>query len=553
MRYIDTGIRTADQTVANWFEQIVAAGVTEFRCQVGYFTLEGCGLLVPTLKRCASEGTPLRLLLGSNSGATLASDVAFLAGALDISRNNVSMGVVTFAGSLFHPKVYHFVRPDRSQAAYVGSANFTGPGTSGLNIEAGIILDTNDGDDEALLREIARQIERWFDEGLPGLFPVNSHTDIHRLLAEHILATAPTRSSAEPGEEPRGSDTRSNATKASLRPLVRLPKTDAQEAQEGAASGTTDDEGEPPRNYRHTEQGYHYPQGVHLGHLLSILMHFSGDRVGTGFDDRFIRLSGSLGSGRLALYRRQVKYKLSAATELNLITDIRLQDKTDKFVPELTQTGVRLWELFEPHIDRNDLIISAQDDLYSSRMPKQAPFYNQIIARAREQNEELNDLYLAIMLNMPAVEQMLKLLYWEQIGVEIAKAWIYTNYFDSAAVQAFCDLVGIEPATEDGAKHRCPFLLNVLESCGVISQTSSNVTIQALALSPNMLRLAGDTGDASVQRLQRITAGWASKTWSLDEGEVSQLRELFGDQFLTANYRIQRLIEAPPHVEPISS
>jgi superfamily II DNA or RNA helicase len=59
----------------------------------------------------------------------------------------------------------------------------------------------------------------------------------------------------------------------------------------------------------YTEASYCYPQGTHIGHLLSILKYFgSGQREGTHFDDNYIRLRGGLGEGRIALYRRQVKY-----------------------------------------------------------------------------------------------------------------------------------------------------------------------------------------------------------------------------------------------------
>jgi superfamily II DNA or RNA helicase len=50
----------------------------------------------------------------------------------------------------------------------------------------------------------------------------------------------------------------------------------------------------------YTEASYHYPQGTHLGHILSILYFFgTGNRKGSPFDDEYIRLRGNLGEGRL--------------------------------------------------------------------------------------------------------------------------------------------------------------------------------------------------------------------------------------------------------------
>src|SRR5205823_2342739 len=70
----------------------------------------------------------------------------------------------------------------------------------------------------------------------------------------------------------------------------------------------------------YTEASYHYPQGVHLGHILSILNVFgSGSNAETHFDDKYIRMRGGYGDGRLGGYQRQVKYKLQAAMELGIL------------------------------------------------------------------------------------------------------------------------------------------------------------------------------------------------------------------------------------------
>lgn len=84
MKYIDSGIREAEQTVGFWMKSIVDSKIREFRCQAGYFTLDGSSLLLPLLKQCASAGNVVRLVLGSNGGVTLASHIAFIAGTLGI-------------------------------------------------------------------------------------------------------------------------------------------------------------------------------------------------------------------------------------------------------------------------------------------------------------------------------------------------------------------------------------------------------------------------------------------------------------------------------------
>ena len=62
-----------------------------------------------------------------------------------------------------------------------------------------------------------------------------------------------------------------------------------------------------------TEASYHYPQGVHLGHIFYILKTLSENkREKTHLDDSYIRIRGNLGSDRVGTFQRQTKYKLQA-------------------------------------------------------------------------------------------------------------------------------------------------------------------------------------------------------------------------------------------------
>lgn len=550
MRYIDSGLREPEQTVAFWIKEAIDAGIGEFRCQAGYFTLEGASLLLPTLKSCAAEGAVVRLLLGSNGGATLASHVAFLAGTLGIPQKHVSMGIVGFDTSLFHPKVYHVVRRNGSQTAYVGSANLTGPGIAGMNVEAGIILDTEEGDDTAILGEISARIESWFHEGSPGLAPISGPRDIDDLLAIGRLALRPVPRPREQGEEGSAAAESRPRVGARLKAIYELPTI---EEGEGARSPRRvrravipSDATERERFIRHTEASFHYPQGTHLGHILSILWHFSKERAGTPFDDNYIRLNGSLGSGRLAAYRRQVKYKILAAIELGLITDIRLVEDSASYVPELTESGRELWRLLASYVNTNDLILEADEDGdYSTTTPQQPHFYNGILYQFQQESEEFRELYQRIFLNMPAVKQMLKFLYHQERTNVVSKARVYENFFQSEPVQNFCDAMGIDPATHEAAKRRCPFLLNVLESCGIVSQGQFDVTVNRLALSPDLLVPEGVDPTAAEAVLQIVIDEWGSGISSLDEQDQKNLRNLFGAQFLTDRYYLSQVIGIP--------
>lgn len=548
MRYIDSGLREAKQTVGCWMTDALATGVREVRCQAGYFTLDGAGLLLPVLKTCAAEGAAVRLLLGSNGGATLASHIAFLAGALGVPQKHVSLGVVSFDTSLFHPKVYHFVRENGSQTAYVGSANLTGPGVSGMNVEAGVILDTEDGDDASVLHDIVASIESWFEGGAPGLSAIATARDIDVLLAAGIIALKPTKRSVEPEEEGKDEEPRRLRPLARLRPIFSLPVVEQQKRssfakrQQFAPMAAA----ERIRFVHNTEASFHYPQGVHLGHILSILWYFSGDRKETPFDDEFIRLKGSLGAGRIAAYRRQIKYKMLAAMELGLIADIRLAEDATSFTPELTEDGRSLWFLLSSFTQTKDLIYAPDaDGAYSATMPQKPHFYNNLIKEAQRKSEDVRVIFQSVFLNMPAVKQMLKYLYTRQCVAVVKKAFIYENFFQFEPVQNFCDAMGIEPATSESAKHRCPFLLNILECCGILEQGQFDVTIKRLAVDTDILVAEGEDRAAGEKILPVLIAEWGSGSSSLPEQDQKNLRELFGETFLTARYHLEQILRIP--------
>lgn len=479
MRYIDSGIRQQDQTVAWWMQQGVDSGIEEFRCQSGYFTIEGSGILLPSLRACAQRGSVLRLVLGSNGGATLASHISFLAGALDIPQNHVSIGIVAFQTSLFHPKVYHFTRTDGSQSAYVGSANFTGPGVSGLNIEAGVILDTRDGDDPSHLSMISERIENWFSQDGNGVSVVTSASDIDDLLSGGVLALKPIRRQPNPSDENEQSGRGGNTRLATLGPIYRLPKVADTSEQDGAGSiSESFERATRPSVRRFTEASFHYPQGTHLGHILAILKYCSGERAGGPFDDRYIRMNGGLGEGRLAAFRRQIKYKLLAATELGLLEDIRYVDDAANYQLALTPLGDAIWLKFSSAISPSDLLFrTSEDGDLSTVLPKAPAYYNKLIRKICENDIETRELYVNAVLAMPAAGQMLGFLR-AATSTEVQKTDVYGNFFHYQPVLDFCDAVGIEPGTEESAKHRCPFLINLLDSCGIVDQSPKLVSLR---------------------------------------------------------------------------
>jgi hypothetical protein len=169
-----------------------------------------------------------------------------------------------------------------------------------------------------------------------------------------------------------------------------------------------------------------------------------------------------------------------AATELGLVTDIRLSEDPENFTVEISKQGEAFYNALKPYVNQNDLAFEKQEDgLYSSVMPLAPAKYNTIISDACISSPEVKLAYSEILENMSAVAQMKNFLVSVVVGEKVNKSLIYKEFFRYPDVLEFCDLVGIDPASEEGAKHRCPFLLNILESIGFIEQGRSEVTLKA--------------------------------------------------------------------------
>ena len=223
MRYIDSGERDRSQALGRWLEESASDDIAEFRWQTGYFTVDGLPVLLPLLERLLAAQRLVRALVGSNDPPTYAADVKELVRALGIPRVYAALGVVSFAAGLFHPKVYHFTRADGSVTAYVGSANLTWQGVSGTNVEAGLLLDSRDGDPAVVLDSIGAAVDAWFTIARAGVSFVQSDADVDELTAKGILADAPLP--APPRREatgPGGQVVREGL--ARLVPLFTVPK-----------------------------------------------------------------------------------------------------------------------------------------------------------------------------------------------------------------------------------------------------------------------------------------------------------------------------------------
>lgn len=295
----------------------------------------------------------------------------------------------------------------------------------------------------------------------------------------------------------------------------------------------------------YTEASYHYPQGTHLGHILSIVWYFGAkSRHGTHFDDKFIRMRGQLEreDGRVAGYQRQLKYKLQAAMELGLLEDDRTVAGDAPNVPALTPAGREFRSILELDLRKLDLSFHFEGKSPSSQMAEDEGFYNNVLLQAASKSAEAKRIIRDVLLGMHAAQQMLAYLYQIERAATVTKSKIYDHFFQAPFVKRYCEQEGIEEATVEAAKHRCPFLLNILAACGVLELRRSEANILRLLLIPALVRTQHREDDAKTKaRLNAVQKAWPNNAGTLLPEDLSILRELFGAQFLTPQYHLREL------------
>ena len=288
-----------------------------------------------------------------------------------------------------------------------------------------------------------------------------------------------------------------------------------------------------------TEASYHYPQGLHLGHLLFILkMVGSNKRKGTHLDDKYIRLRGNLGSGRIATYQRQTKYKLQGAMEMGIVVDDRNYKNDEKYPLGLTSEGVRLYEILKPLLDRIDLSFSKNiEGVPSWNMTLNPQEYDILLWNFIKENKNKREYIQKLFLKTHAISQMLNYIYRVERKKRIVKSSIYSKFFNAPFVKMYCDQNGIDIATEEGAKHRCPFLVNILESIGVLKQDRTQVTVNKFLVCKQTMGLQTKEGEGVISNRIKLVSDFINrKIKKIPIEEESLLKETYGKSFLTENY-----------------
>lgn len=219
--YLDTGSNKPEDTAGFWLDSHIKTNLTGFRGQFGYFTYSALSSYAPVLQALLTSACPVHLVLGSNEGTLQEAD---LSATFSLMKNMASghLTVVSFSNALFHPKTYHLTRSDGSALALVGSSNFTESGL-GINVEANLSLDTQDGDDNALLQSIALATERWSQSTEKGVFQIQSENDIGALVRDKVI-NIPVIHSPRPGASGQKSSTELGSRTRLWKPAISAPQ-----------------------------------------------------------------------------------------------------------------------------------------------------------------------------------------------------------------------------------------------------------------------------------------------------------------------------------------
>lgn len=287
-----------------------------------------------------------------------------------------------------------------------------------------------------------------------------------------------------------------------------------------------------------TESSYHYPQGFSIGHMLFILKVLSlGEREGTYLDNKFIRIRGNLADEELGRFQRQVKYKLQGMMEMGLvIDDRRMPEEPDDLY--LTEDGKKFYNLLKPCIDKMEFDFKSKDGKEFSSEFVVDDYMDQLTTFLLDKKSiDILSLYRIQVYKMDAVRQLMEYFYSDLKNVSSVKKDIYINFFKSPAVTKYCERNGIDPPTESGAEHRLPFLLNLLQTMGILHFEKSEIIIDKFLIGTETVRINSKENivDLKIRKEKLINKK------GLSSEEILALREKYGKDFLTADYFIKEI------------
>ncbi len=281
-----------------------------------------------------------------------------------------------------------------------------------------------------------------------------------------------------------------------------------------------------------TESSYHFPQGTHLGHLMYILKVVGDNAIESSrIASQYVRFEKSEDDKTpLTTFQRQTKYKLQAAMEIGILVDFR-SDSSAGVKIVLTSEGKALYNILLPLLNSVDMSFKEGGKTDISWAMNNESTINSSIASFLGTNPHAKELLSSLLLRMDAISLLLRYLYTIVKSSTIQKSTIYDDFFNCPFVSRYCEVKGIEVPTNEGAKHRIPFLFNILETLGIIEQGRSEITVKYFYPTYDLIKLEENEESAIVaERVSKLLSG------TLDENELSLLRENLGADFGSKEY-----------------
>lgn len=281
-----------------------------------------------------------------------------------------------------------------------------------------------------------------------------------------------------------------------------------------------------------TESSYHFPQGTHLGHLMYILKVVGSNSViSSRIAPQYVRFEKNENDKTpLTTFQRQTKYKLQAAMEMGMLVDFRY-DSSSGVKLILTPEGKELYDSFCPFLSSVDMSFNDGGKTDISWTMKNEGTINASIASFINSEPHAKALLSNMLIGMDAISLLLKYLYTVVKTATIQKASIYEDFFNCPFVSRYCEVKGINPPTNEGAKHRIPFLFNILETLGIIDQRRSDITVNYFYPTYDLMKLEEKEEPSVVtERTDKLISG------TLPEDELSMLRENLGADFGSDRY-----------------
>jgi hypothetical protein len=184
--YIDSATQHKSDYIRYWLGKNLTSKSRSFFVQSGFFSYAAIKPFKQFLKGVIRGGGSVKFVLGSNAGSLKARDAKEVLKIIK-GKAGCSLTIVSFTNAEFHPKCYYIKRNETSETALVGSGNLTSFGI-GVNIEAAIILDTDNGDSVLLVQSIRDAISTWETlNEIDGAYKINNAQDIKDLQRSKII------------------------------------------------------------------------------------------------------------------------------------------------------------------------------------------------------------------------------------------------------------------------------------------------------------------------------------------------------------------------------